>query len=214
MQRLFGHPRSLGKEGLAMASFQDVQAKDGESYEPKRGNDGTGETTVTGKQLQDSLALLLTPGPEVDRLAMRFSHFFQEAINQSPQADSENVQLFKYLKDVMLKASTTTLMGPEMMRLSPDFARTFWDFDEALLLGLPDRGTPDGSSVRTKFLDAIAKYIESRQELSCTIPEKNPSFADAFGSKLFGRYVRHLGLQFPDAPASQKAQHLMSTVWA
>ena len=165
-----------------------------------------------GKRLQDLQVRMLSPGAEMERLAAKFSILFQETLEDYADRRGSPTGLLYRLQEAMLEASTTTLMGPHAIHMYPDFAKTYWDFDEALLLGLPEYTRSEGGSIRTQFLDAISRYVESAQR-SLHAPEI-VEVDRHFGSRLFRSCVRELSARMPNASAAQKAHHLVPLVWA
>ena len=125
----------------------------------------------------------------VSLLTNRFVNEFVIQIDTLSVDSVRNVKVNDLLQDSMLKASTRTLAGPALFEIAPDFAKHFWDYDEAfmpLLYGLPRYLCRKGWDARDRALEAVKDYLQRACEKIDWKETRrcNPDWEENFGSRL------------------------------
>lgn len=71
--------------------------------------------------------------------------------------------LYQFLQTISFGAMTETLCGPELLKLSPDFERYFWEYDYNIdyLMKFPSFLQPAARNARSKCLDAMKLWRQS-----------------------------------------------------
>ena len=124
----------------------------------------------------------LLNAPSVTVLTDKFVEEFIKQLDEEPLSRQNTAALFSFLKTAMFKASCISLIGPEIFRLNPDFAKTYWDYDDAFLLiaiGMPFYWK--GRHARDRMSDAVKKWVRSAWK---NLDEKvsNSTWEKHFGS--------------------------------
>lgn len=121
---------------------------------------------------------------------------------------SRIVPLYDFVKNSMLTASVTALLGPEILKLNPDFGSIYWAFEETFPLmaaGLSKILYWRGHSARTRMLDAVKVWISAAWEKIDKI-DAEVEWEENFGS----RYIREMLLTADRAGFSREGQASMS----
>ena len=216
IRELFASGKSLAKDGLAMSSFEDPRANNAADGEQAIGGETLDSPTNIGEKLQDLQKRMLAPGIESERLATRFATAFQALLQDGGLDPHCSVGIFKFLHDRMLRASTAALMGSAMVDLNPTFVTDYWAFDEALLLGRPDRADARELGTRARFLEAVTRYIDAMQEtvVRRLSSDDDPEERTSLPSRLFDAHLRTLRTQMSGTSPARQAHHLAPLVWA
>ena len=220
VQELFRSSKKLAKDGLTRQAFQNtgrgeestIQASNNADKSKRIAQIDDAEAALIGKRLHDMQLLLLSQGTEVNYLTEKFVEVFQELLDQGLLGATTVWPIFDFLRNVMFKASTTALMGKQMIKLNPHLVRTYWEYDEAFLLGMPELMYPQGDSARDKFLAAVQKYVDAGHENYDWDSEADPAWEENFGCRLFRSCIRELkerGIRKED-----QAGAILSLVWA
>jgi cytochrome P450 len=229
---LFKNSKYLEKDNLTRQAFQNSSATE---TKPINGAEKTNnskklaeiddaEAARIGRKLHDMQHLLLSQPNEVKVITEKFISSFQnelqlafkEPTRYGLKEESEPLlvagPIFGLIKRAMFVASTVSLMGTQILKLNPDLVETYWAYDEAFLLGLPELVYPAGSSARDKLLSAVQKYIEAGHKNYDWDQLDNPSWEEHFGCRLFRSTLKELkdrGIAIPD-----QANAIVSLVWA
>ena len=126
----------------------------------------------------------------VTNLTDKFVEEFIKQLQEWPQNSPNTAPLFGFLKNAMFKASCVSLIGPEIFQLNPDFAKIYWDFDDAFLLiaiGMPLYWK--GRRARDRMADAVKKWVESAWK-NFDEKDSNTTWETNFGSS-FARTMIH-----------------------
>jgi hypothetical protein len=156
----------------------------------------------------------LANGPSVTVLTTRFVREFIELLDEQPNGRQIAVPLFDFLKNVMLQASGTSLVGSEIFRLNPDIIKTYWDYDEAFLLtaiGLPKFLYTKGYAARDRMLEASRKWIKSAWK-NFDSRDDNSDWEKNFGS----RYIRSQAQALASVGIGEdgQASAMLPIIWA
>lgn len=165
------------------------------------------------KKTHDITTTHLSGGASVTLLTDKFVENFTIELDKEPLGHTSVMPLHELLKKTMFTASMLALVGPEILKLTPNLVETYWQYDEAFLMiaiGLPKLVYPKGE-VKTKMVAAITKWVtegwKNLDEKDLDSPwEKN------FGSK----YIRETAAALRDAGMSDEGQaaSLLTIIWA
>jgi hypothetical protein len=99
----------------------------------------------------------------------------------------------------------TTLFGPKILELNPDFLDAFWGFDSyasVLVYGFPEWMYPAPYRASNRFLDRIEKYVEAGlKNFDWDGPEVEAQWEPHFGTRI----TRELTKWLTDAGFRRKA---------
>jgi len=107
-----------------------------------------------------SAALLSTSA--VNSLTSRFMQEFTAQLAHD-KLDSE-IELYAWLRDHMLRASTISLCGSTILELVPNLASDFWKWDDGLigmLFGTPRLFAKEAYAARDRLLDGLTAWLEA-----------------------------------------------------
>lgn len=102
-------------------------------------------------------------GPALDGLSKRFLKNLESEL-EAQGRDGEWIEFedfYQVVRQAGFKASTTTLCGPHIFKLTPDFGKLFWDFDfhiTKLFKGIPRWLAPNSYHARDRYVAAVKKW--------------------------------------------------------
>ncbi|PVH88775.1 cytochrome P450 [Cadophora sp. DSE1049] len=156
----------------------------------------------------------LASGPAVTVLTNKFTECFIQELNKEPKDKTMTVPLYDYFRGVMATGSMISIIGPEMYKLTPDFNKIYWDYDNAFLLmaiGMPKFLYWKGHAARNRMLAATKLWLKSAWK---NTDEKS---ADKDWEPHFGsRFIRQLAENMDSVGLSQdgQASAFLPMIWA
>ncbi|KUJ07820.1 cytochrome P450 [Mollisia scopiformis] len=134
----------------------------------------------------------------------QFTNQFSQVVEKYPVGEWTNLSIDKLTRGDFTRCAITTLFGPTIFELNPDFLDAFWDFDSyagVLVYGLPEWMYPAPFRASDRFLDRIEKYVEAGlKNFNWDGSEVDVQWEPRFGS----RVTRELAKWLTDAGFRRK----------
>jgi len=136
-------------------------------------------------------AQYLTRHERVNELTAHFTRVLEEVLVQDAQdvAKLQDIGLYDWIRDRMFTASTTALLGEEILKMYPDYCKDFYGFDRDFLsffFQLPSFMMGEAIATRKRIFDnleAWSKEMHTRSGGEPVDPE-GPAWEPLFGSRL------------------------------
>ncbi|EXJ87376.1 hypothetical protein A1O3_04335 [Capronia epimyces CBS 606.96] len=99
----------------------------------------------------------------------------------------KSVHLFTWLKRVMFNVATTAVLGSTILKLNPNLAEQFWDYEAGLLArfyGVPRLVKPEAYACLDVMLDKTQEWLELGRDQADFNPADDPEWEPLFGSKV------------------------------
>ncbi len=93
-----------------------------------------------------------------------FRNQFSQVVEKYPVGECTELIIDKLNRGDFTQCAITTLFGPKILELNPDFLDAFWGFDayaSVLVYGFPEWMYPAPYRASNRFLDRIEKYVEA-----------------------------------------------------
>ncbi|KAK0724677.1 cytochrome P450 [Lasiosphaeris hirsuta] len=156
---------------------------------------------------------LLLSGVSLDEMTSRFVAKYTGRLDKTseiPKSSDEWAELpdlYGFLRNEMFHAATESLCGEHIFRLSPDFARQFWDFDSKMityLRRLPRWMSPKAWRIRDEALASVKRW---RKNASEKFDSQNEELANAEYEPLWGaKIMRAREIMFTKSELSDDAR--------
>lgn len=148
VQMIFKHSKVLSKDAISQIILQangmgkaDRAILDADkSGVGKIPLNNTPEEKRVWKKTHDLGNTHLANGHSVSILTTKFIDEFVKQLDKQPLGRPSITLLYDFVKNAMLIGSLTSLAGPQIIKLNPDFIQTYWDHENGFLLmaiGLP-----------------------------------------------------------------------------
>ena len=133
----------------------------------------------------------------LESLSKEYYRLFSEIIDQKESVGKwSTVSLTDLCKNEMARCAVTTLVGPRIFELSPDFTDSMWEFDSVifqLVLGLPPWLNPKPLKVRDGWNKKIREYLDSGLEsFDWNGPDVESTWEPVFGARVCRELVKWL----------------------
>jgi hypothetical protein len=139
--------------------------------------------------------------PIVDEFRSQFS----QVVERYPVGEWTTLSIDKLTRGDFTRCAITTLFGPKILELNPDFLDAFWGFDSyasVLVYGFPEWMYPAPYRASNRFLDRIEKYVEAGlKNFDWDGPEVEAQWEPHFGTRI----TRELTKWLTDAGFRRKA---------
>ena len=129
-----------------------------------------------GKHFEHEMnAAYLTRPERVNELTLHFTRVLDQVFGKDADeiVKKDSVGLYDWLRDRMFTASTTALLGEEILKMYPDYCEDFFKFDQeflAYLFGIPKFMLKDAIARRKKLLDKLEEWSLAMHEQSGGTP--------------------------------------------
>lgn len=226
VQQVFRYSKELTFEEFALRVAQKVKrlpAKD---------------AALVAKDVSGSSRLPLTETREEDRIWRKFHELYEshllgsnavssltdlfintmiDQLNTISTESSLECGVDAFMKHHMFRASTIALAGQGVFDADPEFAETFWEYDEdfmPLLYGLPKFIYQKGWDARDRCLNTVKSYLgRAWQQLDWSAcHEANPGWESNFGSKLIRE--REVAMEKYGIGLDGRASFQMGLIWS
>ncbi|KAF7535251.1 hypothetical protein G7054_g5558 [Neopestalotiopsis clavispora] len=121
-----------------------------------------------------------------------FNKNLSQVLDQFPKGQWTTLSVQDFCRQKVASALVSTLFGPRLLQLIPDFIERFWAFDEQvfqLVLGLPSWLNSKPSKAHNRYVVAIERWLDgASQDFDWEGPEAEADWEPQFG----GRAVREL----------------------
>ncbi|KAH8890157.1 cytochrome P450 [Thozetella sp. PMI_491] len=182
--------------------------KTGRLKAPAPGTEGDGTTRYWAgfhRVVHDYIAKV----EQSNRLAANYQRHFATRIEKHSCQEWSTISLVQFLRRDMAEAAIVSLLGPQILALTPNFMDLFWDFDEiavTLAWGLPRWLRRDAWNKRDRFLAACAKYVEAAwANFDWDGPDADSDWEENFGARFtreFARWMKESGFSFQTSAAA------------
>lgn len=236
IQAIFRHSRNLSFEFMQLRIAHKVKGLPlADAAKLGLDDSGTGAVPLSGlagdariwHKLHSIYLSNLTERSSVDFLTSKFVEQFAKQLESVPWAlDSDSgttsTGIYAFLQKYQFNASTTTLVGPRILKLEQEshdahhqmkFAGTFWEYDAAfmtLLQGMPRFMCRKGWAARDRTLEATRAWLrDATLAAASATGNTDADWDENFGSRLVrernaalveygisfeGRAAMHMGL--------------------
>jgi hypothetical protein len=117
-----------------------------------------------------------------------FRRQFSQVVERYTIGEWTTLSVDKLTRGDFTRCAITTLFGPKILALNPDFLDAFWGFDSyasALVYGFPRWIYPAPFRASDRFLDRIEKYIEAGLEnFDWQGPDVEAQWEPQFGTRI------------------------------
>jgi hypothetical protein len=93
-----------------------------------------------------------------------FERQFSRVVEKYPVGEWATLSINELTRGDFTRCAITTLFGPSILALNPDFLDAFWGYDDyvsVLVYGFPEWLYPAPFRASDRFLDRIEKYVEA-----------------------------------------------------
>lgn len=150
------------------------------------------ENAMNGMHFEHEMnAAYLTRPERVNELTATFTKVLESVLSRDAEeiAGKGSVGLYDWLRDRMFTASTTALLGDEILKMYPTYCKDFFDFDQeflAYLFDFPNFMMRDAIVRRKRILDNLEEWTKAMHEESGGEPidPEGPAWEPLFGSRL------------------------------
>ncbi|KAK3721691.1 hypothetical protein LTR37_002856 [Vermiconidia calcicola] len=136
-------------------------------------------------------AAYLTKFDRVNELTETFTRVLDEVLAKDAEeiVKKDSIGLYDWLRDRMFTASTTALLGEEILKMYPEYCEDFFKFDQEFLgffFDLPNIMMRDAIARRDRILKKLQAWGKAMQERSggSPIDPEGPAWEPLFGSRL------------------------------
>ncbi|AEO64934.1 uncharacterized protein THITE_2049026 [Thermothielavioides terrestris NRRL 8126] len=140
--------------------------------------------------------------PIVDEFARQFS---RDVVEKFPLGQWTTLSIDELTRRDFTRCAITTLFGPKILELNPDFLDAFWYFDSyasVLVYGFPRWMYPQPFRASDRFLDRIEKYVEAGlKDFDWNGPDVDAQWEPHFGTRI----TRELTKWLTDAGFQRKS---------
>ncbi|KAM7185505.1 Cytochrome P450 [Naviculisporaceae sp. PSN 640] len=194
----------LGSEGffvMVMRNSWDIQPKDlvkfkndktGRLKAPVAGTEATPDSQRYWRAMHELYHEYLSTSHYANALATKFYSFFDQRLSRAPLSEWETVGIWDFLKVNMFEAAMTTLDGPKILDLNPDFSERYWEYDQYALIvsyGAPKFLNRKAYQAKDEFYVRTARYLEAAwKNFDWSGPDVESDWEVNFGS----RFTREL----------------------
>ena len=148
--------------------------------------------TTAGKHMEHEMnSQYLTKHDRVNELTAHFTRVLDEVFTKDAQeiVNKDSVLLYDWLRDRMFTASTTALMGEELLKMYPAYCKDFFDFDQEFLkflFDLPKFMIRDATARRERIIKKLEEWSKLMHEQSGGTPidPEGPAWEPLMGSRL------------------------------
>ena len=145
-----------------------------------------------GKHFEHEMnAAYLTRPERVNELTLHFTRVLDQVFSKDAKeiVKKDSIGLYDWLRDRMFTASTTALLGEEILKMYPDYCEDFFKFDQeflAYLFGIPNFMLKEAITRRQKLLNKLEEWSLAMHERSggSPIDPEGPAWEPIFGSRL------------------------------
>ncbi|KAI0485137.1 cytochrome P450 [Xylariaceae sp. FL0804] len=117
-----------------------------------------------------------------------FTRQFSTAVESCPVGEWTTLSIDKLARGDFTRCAITTLFGPKILELSPDFLDAFWGYDayaSVLVYGLPEWMYPAPYRASDRFLNRIERYIDAgMKNFDWDGPDVEASWEPQFGTRI------------------------------
>ena len=136
-------------------------------------------------------AAYLTRPERVNELTAHFTRVLDEVFSRDAEeiVEKGSVGLYEWLRDRMFTASTTALLGEEILKMYPDYGEDFFAFDQDFLgffFDLPTFMMRDAIARRERILTRLMEWSAAMHQQSggSPIDPEGPAWEPLLGSRL------------------------------
>ncbi|KAI1100576.1 putative cytochrome P450 [Jackrogersella minutella] len=138
--------------------------------------------------------------PIIDAFGEQFSRMNEKF----PLGEWTTISVINFCKCEVAECAISTLFGPNVLALNPDFLDAFWEFDAVffnLILGLPRWITPRPFNAHDRYLSMIDRHLTAALEhFDWNGPDAEALWEPCFGARICRELVKWLmeaGFQRP-----------------
>jgi hypothetical protein len=167
------------------------------------------------KNTHDLHGVYLSTGPSVTELTTKFLEEFNRELQKEPLRQWITVPIFDFMRERMVIASATAFTGSALLKLTPGWAKLYWEYDEAFLslaLDLLRFMNSKAYDARERMVDAAVKWLEYADANYDWNNDKDPAWEELYGSRYFRKIVRVL--QYSGLTTRGQAASLLVQIWA
>lgn len=172
VNHLFRAPLTREKfNSLLLLTALGATAEDEKRYSASGDNERDEVTGMSKAEHREHLnhQYLLRP-KMVNELTAGFTRVFDETLADELAAEGEEqeLELYKWLRCRMFKASTEAFFGKRMLQVAPDLEDLFFDFDKGFLtmfFGIPRFVSSHYYNVRDSILDRLDLWHKTNREI-------------------------------------------------
>lgn len=116
-----------------------------------------------------------------------FSRSLGQALERYPPGEWVMVDVEEFCRLEVTESAVKALLGPDLMKLSPDFIDRFWEFDNhvfKLVLGLPKWMDAAPFKAHDRYVAAIQKWLDAAEAgFDWESPEASAEWEPRFGAR-------------------------------
>ncbi|KAK4448778.1 cholesterol 7-alpha-monooxygenase 2 [Podospora aff. communis PSN243] len=181
--------------GSAPADYAKfLHDKSGRAAKPAPGTEGTPESKRYWYGMNNLLHGYLARAHDTNVLAGVYQREFNKVLEEFSTTGWSEVLVYGFLQKYMVEAATTTLLGPRILEVNPDFLRVFWDFDgiaTSLVWGLPRWMNRAAWKARDRLHAAAARYLyPAVDEFDWKSADATADWEPVFGSRANREVIR------------------------
>jgi len=122
-----------------------------------------------------------------NRLGEEYYQHFSRHLERFPEGEWAEVELLNFLRKDMAEAAITSLIGPKVFELSPDYLQLLWEYDDVaakLVWGLPRWMDRESWKRSDRFLGATGKWLDAAwANFDWDGPDADADWEENFGSR-------------------------------
>jgi hypothetical protein len=131
----------------------------------------------------------LSRSHHIKPIVEEFSRQFSRTVVESyPIGEWKTLSIDELTRQDFTRCAITTLFGPKIFELNPDFLDAFWHFDSyasVLVYGFPEWVYPQPYRASDRFLDRIEKYVEAGlKNFDWNGPDVEAQWEPHFGTRI------------------------------
>ncbi|KAK0650000.1 cytochrome P450 [Cercophora newfieldiana] len=167
----------------------------GRAKVPLPGTENTPESKRYWRILNDKLHDYFAISSETNALVAVYQRELSKRLEQDfPTTEWTTIMVYAFLQKYMASAATTTLLGPRILTVNPDFHNVLWTFDRfvaSLVWGLPKWLTPRAWKTRDRLHAAVHRYLyPAVGEFAWDSDSATADWEPVFGSRVNREVIR------------------------
>ncbi|EED16620.1 cytochrome P450, putative [Talaromyces stipitatus ATCC 10500] len=240
IQSIFGRDNKVGSEDIfverVLPTLYKMPKKDVEKFANDKSGRGHNPAPGTEDMPQDQRYWAKYEHIHTEYLARTqnlkpiieaYSNQLMQDLNKYPTDKWTTIGIVEMCRREVTKCAMSTLLGPKVFELNPNFLESFWEFDDnvfMLTLGFPKWLNPGPYKAQDKYLSMIEKYVVAAIEnFDWNGPDIESSWEPHFGARICretAKWFKESG--FPDVSISgalgtllfaQNSNTIPTTMW-
>ncbi|KAE8548389.1 hypothetical protein TMatcc_010800 [Talaromyces marneffei ATCC 18224] len=240
IQSIFGRDNKVGSEEIFTQAVlptlykmpkshveRFANDKSGRGHVPAPGTEGTPKEQRYWARYEQIHTEYLARTQHLKPIIQAYSNQLAHDLNKYPLEKWTTLGVVETCRREVTKCAMSTLLGPKVFELDPDFLDTFWEFDHnvfMLTLGFPKWLNPGPYNAQDKYLSTIERYVHAAWDnFDWNGPDAESSWEPHFGARVcreIAKWFKESG--FPDVSISgalgtllfaQNSNTIPTTMW-